>query len=435
MIMNFIFLTDIFCAGFEVFLSVTFFDIFWEKKKSLTVFRWLFYCLMVLVNVFLSTFYRNTGSSLLTVCTMGLLFLLTFFYDAKVFGRILFLSLLAGLFLVSELLSGTILMVITGKAISVLQRNSKDFLIGVLLSKSFVYLCIKWLETFFKRNKIKISAYFIIEITVFPMVSVLVILSYLFIPFETSDSQLVGFVCLVAILLLLANIITFYIIDRQSDYELKKQKLIFAEDQLKQQHQYYLSMYRKQEIIKKLSHDMKSRMLVLQIYLEEGKIKDAIDNLKNFTQKDIIPEPVIHTGYVAFDALLADKKDEIKAIGGNLKFKIHIESNTLKIEEMDLAILVGNLLNNAIEAVSKNRPGQKEIELFLDVQKKNILISTTNLIFENGDAKISRRFKKDSFWHGYGLLNIRAIIRKYHGDMNLQCENNIFIAEIMLLNT
>lgn len=100
---------------------------------------------------------------------------------------------------------------------------------------------------------------------------------------------------------------------------------------------------------------------------------------------------------------------------------------------IDLSILIGNLLDNAIEACMQI-PEEKErfIRIYVDIVKKQLYISVTNSM--NGRArKLGNSYlSAKQGCHGFGLLRIDSIVSKYHGFINRQTENGIFATEVML---
>lgn len=105
------------------------------------------------------------------------------------------------------------------------------------------------------------------------------------------------------------------------------------------------------------------------------------------------------------------------------------------MDTADIYSLFGNLLSNAIEAVSALSEKEKRM-ISLTVRRRNdfVHILTENyydkdLSFHNG---LPETTKDDSHLHGYGLKSIRYLTEKYHGNMTVTAEDGIFHVNILL---
>lgn len=104
-----------------------------------------------------------------------------------------------------------------------------------------------------------------------------------------------------------------------------------------------------------------------------------------------------------------------------------------RINEFDLCVLFGNILDNALEACGRMRSGECR---FIDIQartvKKCFLIEVKNSM--DRTEKYTERFtnKGDSQEHGIGLLNVGDAVHRYNGAMNSKAENGIFIISVLM---
>ena len=106
---------------------------------------------------------------------------------------------------------------------------------------------------------------------------------------------------------------------------------------------------------------------------------------------------------------------------------------SLKISEIDLCIIIGNLFDNAIEA-SLNLPEEKRmIRVYMDMKNTQLYMSFTNLTACKKQKKISGRFHTTKgVEHGFGMIRIDSIVEKYHGYLNRNSEEGAFTTEILL---
>lgn len=142
---------------------------------------------------------------------------------------------------------------------------------------------------------------------------------------------------------------------------------------------------------------------------------------------------VIKTGNVMVDAILNSKLSLIqsKKIAVNAKAVVPAE---LKISEVNLCVIIGNLLDNAMEACLKqSRTEDRFIRVYIGILKKQLYISVSNSV--GGEVKKSGKTyisTKDSDSHGFGLIRVDRIVDKYNGYVNRQNEVGAFVTEVML---
>lgn len=144
-------------------------------------------------------------------------------------------------------------------------------------------------------------------------------------------------------------------------------------------------------------------------------------------------DTVLKTGNVMVDAILNSKLSLIKSkqIAVNAKAVVPKE---LKISEVDLCVIIGNLLDNAMEACLRQAEGESRfIRVYIGVLKQQLYISVTNST--GGDTRKSGRSylsTKGSDGHGFGLQRIDRIAEKYNGFVNRQNEPEVFATEVLL---
>ena len=104
----------------------------------------------------------------------------------------------------------------------------------------------------------------------------------------------------------------------------------------------------------------------------------------------------------------------------------------LILHSFDLNVILGNLIDNAVEAASQTE--EKKLKIAIKLDKGILFINIRNSCHGVADGKIQRleTTKEDAPNHGIGLRNISRIVEKYHGDMELICENGKFEADIMM---
>lgn len=144
-------------------------------------------------------------------------------------------------------------------------------------------------------------------------------------------------------------------------------------------------------------------------------------------------DTVLKTGNVMADAILNSKLSLARA----RKIAINAKANVpekLGIPEIDLCVIIGNLLDNAMEACLKQKEAEERfIRLYIGVLKGQLYITITNSvggpILKQGKEYLTT---KDGNSHGFGLMRIDRIVAKYNGYLNRQHEEGAFATEILL---
>ena len=144
-------------------------------------------------------------------------------------------------------------------------------------------------------------------------------------------------------------------------------------------------------------------------------------------------DTVLKTGNVMVDAILNSKLSLIKSKNITVNAKATVPAE-LRISEIDLCAIIGNLLDNAMEACLRQGENEERfIRVYIGILKKQLYICVTNSV---GGAvkKVGKTYlsTKDSDAHGFGLMRIDRLADKYDGYVNRQNEEGAFATEVML---
>lgn len=186
------------------------------------------------------------------------------------------------------------------------------------------------------------------------------------------------------------------------------------------------------EKIRKIHHDLKRHLNVLNYFAEENDI----DGIKSYLESIGIDlsknyEDAQYTENRLFNAILAEKKKIVEKLNIMIRFEgvLYRDSG---VNDYDFTIVVSNLLDNAIEYVSQNGFTKIEIGVFQD--EYSIVIRVANPIRSGEEVQIGKSSKGYPELHGYGLMNIKRVAEKYNGMLELNIEDGKFTAKVLLLN-
>lgn len=169
-------------------------------------------------------------------------------------------------------------------------------------------------------------------------------------------------------------------------------------------------------------HDMKYQ--ISRICDDNAMDSAAIAEVKNLIS---IYDSVVKTGNKTLDTILTEKSLLCNSKG--IKLTCIADGSKLDfISEVDLYVLFGNILDNAIEAVADLNEDQRVIGLsvkgvhdFLSVNVHNYF--DKHLVFAEG---LPQTTKADKGYHGFGMKSVQSICHKYGGDMSVKTNGNVF---------
>lgn len=189
------------------------------------------------------------------------------------------------------------------------------------------------------------------------------------------------------------------------------------------------TMYRK---MRGWRHDYHNHIQVLKAHMEMKDYEEASSYLDMLNHDLSTVDTVIKTGNVMVDAILNSKLSMMK------EKNIHIDVTAIVPSEVpfsgiDLSVLIGNLLDNAMEAcVKQENEDNRFIRIYIDIVKKQLYIAITNSMDGRAKKAGMKYLSSKGGIHGFGLLRIDGIVRKYGGFINRQNEEGVFATEVML---
>ena len=247
---------------------------------------------------------------------------------------------------------------------------------------------------------------------------------------ERTDTAEIRYIMLnVTVVLILLNVIFYVVMSRLSktykktyELELKAQVAAFEA----KRYENALTEWNRAE---KIRHDVKNQMIALSGMLEDGDTDGCRRFLKQYLSDMESPGKFSRSGNNIIDCLIEQKLSSLTdtqiVVSGFI-------DDLSDIKETDLASLIGNILDNAVEAEEK--VADKRIELrFFNQNENRIILCKNNIessvLEKNRELKTS---KKSKAGHGFGHQIIRDITEKYHGFSDFYEENGMFCVQVVL---
>lgn len=175
-------------------------------------------------------------------------------------------------------------------------------------------------------------------------------------------------------------------------------------------------------------HDYRHHIQTMKVHAANGEFDEIIEYLDMLDDDLTNVETVIKTGNRMADAILNSKL----SLAAQKEIKVKAEAKipvSLTVSELDLCIIIGNLLDNAIEACMELPPDSRLIRIYMEMKGNYLYLSLINTA--GGKKKHSFRTTKGE-GHGLGIARTDAIVKKYGGYITRASEDEAFSTEILL---
>ncbi|WP_314850700.1 GHKL domain-containing protein [uncultured Solobacterium sp.] len=289
-------------------------------------------------------------------------------------------------------------------------------IIGYIVYR-FSYMIVVWILLCFIWN----HYHFLKEERIFSTIVILLYLGILFLGVYYDGFIAGGIAALIFILL-------EYLLQRIMKREEDK-TIIYQNKLMKQQMDEIENIYM---TMRGWRHDYHNHLQSLKGYLSLNKV-DQMKNYLNELETDLDSiDTLYHSGNLQLDSILNAKL----AIAEKGQIRIHCDASIppqLHVSDLDLCVILGNLLDNAIESCRKiENPDERFIRVYIGILKKQLYISITNATSETVKQRTDHYFTTKRGDHGHGLKRVDQVVKKYDGYLNRQNEPGVFATEIVL---
>ena len=277
-----------------------------------------------------------------------------------------------------------------------------------------------------------LSLKLLLALLILPTATIITIYKFMEISYISNFREGYLQLMVVSVLLIGANIAMCYLFGRMSEIEELRRRETLAQYQIESQQKQYAQLAAHQEGVRRLEHDRKRQLQLVANYLENGAIEDALDYLKE-QEVEINQKKLMITGYSLIDSVLASKKALAQRQGIVLICRAHWQPE-LSLPEADIAIMLDNGLDNALEATARLPESSRQISVRFRQQLPLLHIVIRNPVDKTVDTSqgFPATSKKDTESHGFGLANMDKLARKHGGAMIYDCENKVFTLRLMV---
>lgn len=293
-----------------------------------------------------------------------------------------------------------------------------------------VYLIIKFVEKENKESRSKVS----LMLCVLPIASIITMPITLYFCSEYPvGSQIKYAVLLSNILILLSNILVFYIHENTIKTNRKYTELLLLNQQERENLEYYKLLKEQNEASRVLRHDITKHLNTIRQLAKDNNsdvnsyISEVVEDFNLLNPVDYCNNPTVN--------LITHRYNDICRKKG-IALSIDIKCADIDfMKEPDITALLDNLLENAVESAEKT--GEGFIDFSISKRNANFAVITVNNACEkrpryNGGALVSS--KSNSSIHGFGTRSIKRVVAKYDGILNMEfdSENKTFKTTIVI---
>lgn len=310
-----------------------------------------------------------------------------------------------------------------------------DFIVNSITSVLFILTCL---------TKTRIKIRLILELSpryVLVIVSILLIatsfLSLLIIGSSNAINQNAWNktlnLALIILLFTISTVFPIFILNAISNNQLKSLTTNY-EQQIQAQAEHYKNLAAANFETRRFKHDFKNMSIAIEKLLADGRHEQALALLQKYNNTLNSPSdfhPAFDTGNGIADALLTDKSEKASAFNAEITFNGAIPQEALS--PTDLCVILGNTLDNAIEACQKLDPKMnKTIFINCNCSSGFLFLSITNPVSEKviiHDNHVATT-KENKTLHGFGLYSLHSVVKRYDGEVRLSSTDDCFTVDI-----
>lgn len=276
-------------------------------------------------------------------------------------------------------------------------------------------------------TNIPLPKIFVVAVIVIPASSIL--LELMIFQQENINHTMVGISLLC---ILTSNFIMIYLYDSLSKMFQERTQAAIILREKEYYHEQADLLKKNHSELSQFRHDIKNRILVIQQMLADNNVADALKYTRQIAEKLHKTDVYSDTGNIAIDSVINYKLTKAHEMGISVKSNIAIPEN-LSIDEDDIVVILGNILDNAIEATQQINE-DKYINLNFIYDKGSVLLRVKNnydsfLCLDN-DKLLTR--KADKHFHGIGLQSVNSVVEKYNGLLEINHNDRDFTVTILL---
>ncbi|MDQ0232883.1 sensor histidine kinase [Metabacillus malikii] len=259
-----------------------------------------------------------------------------------------------------------------------------------------------------------------------PVISLLLLSTAVLSEFQITQPHFIFI--LIAAFIIYMNICILYLYITLGKYYKKLEKTTTQKKVFESELKYFKQLKDSQSKLYSMKHDLKNQYIVLLGMLSQKNIAGAEEYLQNSIQK-IEHSDYFFTNNYVLNYFLNEKASIVESNGVRLDVKSFLSEN-ISLDTDILAIVLGNLIDNSLNAVLRlSNSEEKKISLLIKQFDNNLLIEISNP-FDTAELET----RKNRRCEGIGIKNVKKVIEEHGGIYNQWIQDNQYIVSILLLN-
>lgn len=411
-------------AAFMTYVNARIMKIFFGEKKKEKNDRWVMILLQFCLCSFAFYWFDNHlfRFPFLVLST----YLLTMIYQIDTFHKIIFSFFtpitIWGFDLFFTYMLGGTAMIFSEPKLSFLFYQMVSRITVLLIATAIINI-----QKAIRRNRI--PAFSWISQIVFPL-GLLLITFFLF---QNKEMSIYLKFAMTAILFMELIMVFYYNDYLVENLQEKREKLYLAQFE-KGLNNHYQDIKLIVTANKSLHHDLKNHMISIKYMLDSNEIEEAKAYIEKMESLGKVDYERFDTGSIAVDAMLQIKSLQAKDEGVILETNVQ-PLGKANISPISHTVILGNLLDNAIEAASKVQLENKRIvSLNMKYEQGALFIRITNpynyTLKKSGARFLTTKEKPEG--HGLGISNVENVVKAHNGYMNINSEDGVFEVTIMM---
>lgn len=408
----------------EMICCKIFFEIFCKSNKFKVLYRILFWgliCMLVYISaaIFRNMFLIKQITIIVIVAVAARLY-----WDIAYKKSFMLAFLFESLVLIADYITIIIDTSILEKEVT---QNQRTGIFLILLTKMILFVLIIIIRNSLRQSRLEfLSDVTWLKFMFFPFFTICIIVSLVYKPELITNEKQKQIFWIFALGLIVINIMLFYMLQDVADKEHELYERKIFEREARHKLSLYESMAEATRQQRELSHEYQNQLICIQSLLYKKQYENLEKYLKQITGRVLKNLDYIDTNNAIVNAILNEKYFLAVEQGIVMVYKIN-DLEKVSIEDQDIAVLLSNLLNNAIEACHKCT-SEKIIKVKFILEDDNIVISVKNTynghVITSGESYITTKNNKRN--HGIGINNIIRVIEKYDGFYSITHDGEFF---------
>ncbi len=214
-----------------------------------------------------------------------------------------------------------------------------------------------------------------------------------------------------------------YYLSHSREVQIEKNRIMTV---LEDQKEYYEELSKSLQAERKVRHDFRHAIMAIRTYIDQNDQEGLVAYCERLLENSSNNAEIPYTGNPVADGIFYRYSQLAKE--NNVNFRVNGIITDNSVDDMDVCLILGNALENALEACCRMKEGERRIEVWLE-EKENLLTVIVQNTYQgnirNHKGKLFSE-KRNGQEEGFGLRSIRETCEKYGGTVHVNYENNEF---------